>query len=244
MSNLYFVSLPKQISMRCSWDVARLANTLQKRRINAKDSSCRSFQRNWCRHASSQRKFVAHQSFELSSASTVCKRLKRAKIVIIMAMKRAPNFTKIVARHAKWAWCWAQCKKNARLFCTVNHSMTHIIIAAMKWKLRTHSFWTKMKVSDRTKRNWNSWIYWTFCFVHLTTDICTKFENLCSQICEPTDDSYVCKCRDGFRLAEDGKTCLKEDEDSADKSNEVPINATEYEYVLNEWRISNRFHNE
>lgn len=66
-----------------------------------------------------------------------------------------------------------------------------------------------------------------------TTDICTKFENLCSQICEPTDDSYVCKCRDGFKLAEDGKTCFKEDEDSTDKSNEVPINATEYGYDLN-----------
>lgn len=56
---------------------------------------------------------------------------------------------------------------------------------------------------------------------------------MCSQICEPTDDSYVCKCRDGFKLAEDRKTCAKEEDDddgesSTEKSNEVPTNATEY----------------
>lgn len=78
-----------------------------------------------------------------------------------------------------------------------------------------------------------------FCFVHFTIDICTKFENLCSQICEPTDDSYVCKCRNGFRLAEDRKTCVKDDEDSADKANEVPINATEYGYDMSGWTNSN-----
>lgn len=64
----------------------------------------------------------------------------------------------------------------------------------------------------------------------LFLDICTKFENLCSQICEPTDDSYVCKCSIGYKLANDKITCIKEDQDedsSTDKSNEVPINSTE-----------------
>lgn len=60
-------------------------------------------------------------------------------------------------------------------------------------------------------------------------DICTKFENLCSQTCEATVDSYVCKCENGFKLGDDKKTCFKEDSDtSTDKSNEVPINSTEY----------------
>lgn len=61
-------------------------------------------------------------------------------------------------------------------------------------------------------------------------DVCTKFQNLCSQICEPTDDSYVCKCENGYKLADDKKTCLSENDDddsSTEKSNEVPINATE-----------------
>lgn len=63
-------------------------------------------------------------------------------------------------------------------------------------------------------------------------DICTKFENLCSQICEPTEDSYLCKCETGYKLANDKKTCIKDDEDSStDKSNEVPINSTEYDEI-------------
>lgn len=59
-------------------------------------------------------------------------------------------------------------------------------------------------------------------------DICTKFENLCSQICEATDDSYVCKCESGFKLADDKKTCVsQEDESSSTRSNEVTVNSTE-----------------
>lgn len=68
-------------------------------------------------------------------------------------------------------------------------------------------------------------------FSHLL-DICTKFDNLCSQICEPTEDSYLCKCDTGYTLANDKKTCIKDDEDSStDKSNEVPINSTEYDDI-------------
>lgn len=44
-------------------------------------------------------------------------------------------------------------------------------------------------------------------------DLCTKFERLCSQICENTDDSYVCKCEPGFVLLEDRITCVAEDQD-------------------------------
>lgn len=108
--------------------------------------------------------------------------------------------------------------------------MTHSITAAMKWKRRIHLFLTKMKVSRKiSKVKWNQSINEN-CFDYFAKDICTKFENLCTQICEPTDDSYVCKCNDGFKLAVDRKTCVKEDEDaSTDKSNEVPVNATEYD---------------
>lgn len=38
-------------------------------------------------------------------------------------------------------------------------------------------------------------------------DLCGRFENLCSQICENTDQSYVCKCNQGFILLEDKITC-------------------------------------
>lgn len=68
------------------------------------------------------------------------------------------------------------------------------------------------------------------CSSILSADICTKFENLCSQICEATDDSYVCKCESGFKLAEDKITCIaQEDESSSARSNDVSINSTEYE---------------
>ena len=33
---------------------------------------------------------------------------------------------------------------------------------------------------------------------------------LCSDICIPTPGSYYCKCREGFSLLEDGKTCRQD----------------------------------
>lgn len=33
---------------------------------------------------------------------------------------------------------------------------------------------------------------------------------LCSDICVPTPGSYYCKCREGFTLLEDGKTCRQD----------------------------------
>lgn len=48
-------------------------------------------------------------------------------------------------------------------------------------------------------------------------DLCGRFENLCSQICENTDGSYVCKCEAGFRLLADKITCAPD----ADAENDV-----------------------
>ncbi|XP_020288632.1 fibrillin-3-like isoform X2 [Pseudomyrmex gracilis] len=42
-------------------------------------------------------------------------------------------------------------------------------------------------------------------------DICELMKGmLCSDICVPTPSSYYCKCRDGFTLLEDGKTCRQD----------------------------------
>jgi fibulin 1/2 len=41
-------------------------------------------------------------------------------------------------------------------------------------------------------------------------DICQRIDNLCTHICVPTDDSYVCQCRDGYKLLEDNITCVKQ----------------------------------
>ncbi|XP_011333166.1 fibrillin-1-like isoform X3 [Ooceraea biroi] len=42
-------------------------------------------------------------------------------------------------------------------------------------------------------------------------DICQLMKGmLCSDICVPTPGSYYCKCRDGFTLLEDGKTCRQD----------------------------------
>lgn len=40
-------------------------------------------------------------------------------------------------------------------------------------------------------------------------NICQRIDNLCTQICEPTDNSYVCRCEDGYELLEDRITCVK-----------------------------------
>ncbi|XP_012149839.2 uncharacterized protein LOC100874867 [Megachile rotundata] len=42
-------------------------------------------------------------------------------------------------------------------------------------------------------------------------DICQLMKGLlCSDICVPTPGSYYCKCREGFTLLEDGKTCRQD----------------------------------
>lgn len=42
-------------------------------------------------------------------------------------------------------------------------------------------------------------------------DICQLMKGLlCSDICVPTPGSYYCKCREGFSLLEDGKTCRQD----------------------------------
>lgn len=44
--------------------------------------------------------------------------------------------------------------------------------------------------------------------IYFPGNLCDRFDDLCSQICENTDKSYVCKCRDGFELLEDNITCI------------------------------------
>lgn len=53
-------------------------------------------------------------------------------------------------------------------------------------------------------------------------DLCGKFERLCSQICENTDDSYVCKCQPGFQLQEDRVSCVSlKNDTTTTEGNEV-----------------------
>lgn len=43
-------------------------------------------------------------------------------------------------------------------------------------------------------------------------NLCGTFENLCSQICENTEGSYICKCNAGYVLMSDNISCEKEKE--------------------------------
>lgn len=54
-------------------------------------------------------------------------------------------------------------------------------------------------------------------FFHLSlqlTDIneCTRLNGGCNHICEDTDGSFVCKCRPGYRLSSNKRTCDDIDE--------------------------------
>lgn len=56
---------------------------------------------------------------------------------------------------------------------------------------------------------YNSWFdQILIAFQSLVEDLCGSFDRLCSQICENTDDSYVCKCLPYFQLQDDRVTCL------------------------------------
>lgn len=45
-------------------------------------------------------------------------------------------------------------------------------------------------------------------------DICKSVSHGCEHICVNEDESYVCKCHEGFLLREDGKTCRSKYSDS------------------------------
>lgn len=38
-------------------------------------------------------------------------------------------------------------------------------------------------------------------------DVCQAVDHGCEHLCVSSGESYVCKCLEGFRLAEDGKHC-------------------------------------
>lgn len=40
-------------------------------------------------------------------------------------------------------------------------------------------------------------------------NICQQIDNLCTQICVPTDNSYICRCHAGYELLEDNITCVR-----------------------------------
>jgi hypothetical protein len=58
-----------------------------------------------------------------------------------------------------------------------------------------------------------------------TEDLCNRFERLCDQICENTDESYLCRCNDGYQLLEDKRTCVRIANRQVDvEENEIPTN--------------------
>lgn len=59
----------------------------------------------------------------------------------------------------------------------------------------------------------------------LIENLCQKFDKLCTQICENTDNSYVCSCYDGYVLLEDKKTCVPAGDSTED--NDVNYNGSE-----------------
>lgn len=38
-------------------------------------------------------------------------------------------------------------------------------------------------------------------------DVCQAIDHGCEHLCVNSGESYICKCLEGFRLAEDGKHC-------------------------------------
>lgn len=55
-------------------------------------------------------------------------------------------------------------------------------------------------------------------------NLCGRFDNLCSQICENTAaGSYVCKCYPGYTLMDDRKTCAQI---TSEDENEIPLDNT------------------
>ena len=53
--------------------------------------------------------------------------------------------------------------------------------------------------------------YYSLLFKISDIDECVEQNGVCSQHCENTDGSYICKCSDGYKKLEDGHTCKKID---------------------------------
>ena len=51
------------------------------------------------------------------------------------------------------------------------------------------------------------------CYTRYISDVneCDEIAGACSQECENTQGSYICKCADGWEREPDDKTCKKKD---------------------------------
>lgn len=58
-------------------------------------------------------------------------------------------------------------------------------------------------------------------------NLCGTFENLCSQICENTEGSYICKCNPGYVLMSDNISCQMET--STTQATELESTKKDYE---------------
>lgn len=67
--------------------------------------------------------------------------------------------------------------------------------------------------------------YFALHLYFLLENLCQKFDKLCTQICENTDNSYVCSCYDGYILLEDKRTCVPAGDTA--KDNDVNYNGSE-----------------
>uniref|UniRef100_A0A336K111 CSON005259 protein n=1 Tax=Culicoides sonorensis TaxID=179676 RepID=A0A336K111_CULSO len=56
-------------------------------------------------------------------------------------------------------------------------------------------------------------------------NLCQKFDKLCTQICENSDNSYICSCYEGYILLEDKRTCVPAEDNLED--NDINFNGSE-----------------
>lgn len=155
------------------------------------------------------------------------------------------------ARRARLAWWSAPARASARWIRSRSAAPgTRCTMDAAKTSSRTRSSWTRMmKVSFGSglsrvigtllhvaldclfycfTLSYNfecTFLLFFFClFVGLPDNLCGRFDNLCSHICENTvAGSYVCKCYPGYTLMDDRKTCAQI---TSEDENEIPLDNT------------------
>ncbi|CAI9725059.1 von Willebrand factor type A, EGF and pentraxin domain-containing 1-like [Octopus vulgaris] len=92
----------------------------------------------------------------------------------------------------------------------VNNSKNTFDSSNLNWTLNLDGSPTELKVWAKDSRGATS-LYWPEIFFCTYKDFCSK--GVCSQKCKDNiGDTYVCSCRNGYKLAADNKTCEDIDE--------------------------------
>lgn len=105
---------------------------------------------------------------------------------------------------------WDSSNNDKQRIYSYNHTQLRIqIYMITNCMSQTNATWYTVYINE-TYLNVPQQSYTNPCVSAITlsgVDVCQTVDHGCEQQCVSTNDSYICRCFEGFMLAEDGKSC-------------------------------------